>query len=801
MNTRQMLKPAILLLIPILLLSTGNALAARKTFTIGVVTDGPLARYQDVVTIYQKEITAMASSEFDVKFPASKKLDGGWTLQGVNQAIDRLLADPQVDFVITLGEVATHEVCQRRNLPKPVIAPFVIDAEVQQLPIKGDASGVKNLSYINTYRSFDQAIKRFQEVVPFKRLAALVDTFATESIPSLQRLVGPIARKAQIRIEVIRVTDSAEKALERIPPGVDAVMTTALPRLSSAEFKALTDGLIDRRLPSMSVTDYEEVEDGILFTTVPSSSKQQLARNVAINTYEVLRGEPAGGLSTAFSEESVLTLNMATARAIGIHPGWRILTEAELLNEEPGDRDQKITLFEAVREALVANLDLAAAGQNVTAGEQSVKERRSGLLPQIGISSQARVIDKDRAENSFGLNPEQLWTGTAAASQLIYSEKTWAGYEIEKHLQNARVEELATIKLDLMQLAATAYLNVLRVKSIERIQKDNLKLTRANLERARVRQSTGVAGPEEVYRWENQIANSRQLVLLAESTTLDAINAVNRILNRPLQAPFSPEEIDFKDPLTAIGSSRPKSYLANEKALYEMRDFMIKEGLAASPEIKQLEAAIEARERSLTAAKRDFWLPTFELAGDVTEEFNRSGAGKDRPLGAEVDSTSWAAGVSGSIPIFTSGGKTATLSRTREELAGLKYQRNSTEQRVEERIYNAVHLVRASYPRIELSRDAARAAQLNLELITDKYIRGTKSIIDLIDAQNQALTADQQAVNAVYDFLIDMMAVQRSISRFLFYESKEAQDEWYERLDNFIQEKRRVRPVLKKSQG
>lgn len=131
-------------------------------------------------------------------------------------------------------------------------------------------------------------------------------------------------------------------------------------------------------------------------------------------------------------------------------------------------------------------------------------------------------------------------------------------------------------------------------------------------------------------------------------------------------------------------------------------------------------------------------------------------------------------------------------------MAGLKYQRDSTEQRVEERIYNAVHLVRASYPRIGLSRDAARAAQLNLELITDKYTRGTKTIIDLIDAQNQALTSDQQAVNAVYDFLIDMMTVQRSISRFLFYESKADQDTWYDQLDNFIQEKRRVRPALKK---
>jgi len=229
-----------------------------------------------------------------------------------------------------------------------------------------------------------------------------------------------------------------------------------------------------------------------------------------------------------------------------------------------------------------------------------------------------------------------------------------------------------------------------------------------------------------------------------------------------------------------------------------MRDFLIGEGLADSPEIKQLDAAIEARQRSVVAAKRDLWLPTFELGGGVTEEFSRSGAGSDRPAGLTTDSTFWTAGVSGSIPLFTSGRKTSTLRRTREELAGLKLARNSTEQRIEERIFNAVHLVRASYPSMGLSKDGARAAHLNLDLVTENYSRGTKSIIDLLDAQNSALTSDQQAVNAVYDFLIDMMSVQRAMGRFLFYESRAEQDAWYDRLDAFIQEKRKVRPKLKK---
>lgn len=93
-----------------------------------------------------------------------------------------------------------------------------------------------------------------------------------------------------------------------------------------------------------------------------------------------------------------------------------------------------------------------------------------------------------------------------------------------------------------------------------------------------------------------------------------------------------------------------------------------------------------------------------------------------------------------------------------------------------------MHLLRASYPGIRLSRDAADADGSNLELVTDAYVRGIKSIIDLIDAQNQYLVADQQAANAVYDFLIDIMTMQRSIGNFIIFATPEKLDGWMERL-------------------
>ncbi len=504
-----------------------------------------------------------------------------------------------------------------------------------------------------------------------------------------------------------------------------------------------------------------------------------------------MRGENAGTLPVAISLGEKLTINMATARRIDVSPTWKVLTEAELLNEEPVITERVLTLDTVVKEALSANLDLAVADRDVSAGKQRVFEARSQLLPQIGIGSQASVIDEDRAETSLGQQPQRLWTGTAAGTQLIYSDKTWSNYTVQKHIQTSRQEERATVKLDIIQAATTAYLNFLRTKAIERIQKENLKLTRENLERARIRESIGAAGPEEVFRWESEIANRRQFVLTSESIRLDAISALNRILNRPLSESFSAKEADQLYPAIFVKDKRFFEYLANPRNIGLLRDFLVQEGLSQAPELKGLDAAIAARKRILTSARRGFWVPDVELKGNVTETFAKEGAGSNPGSIGPVslpgkDDTDWSAGVFLTFPLFTSGGKTATLKRTREELVRLSLEQDATADRIEERVINAVNLMRASYPSISLSKDATVAAQKNLKLVTDSYTRGIKSIIDLLDAQNQALVDDQRAANAIYDFLIDLMLVQRSVGRFIFFLSSDEQRIWSQKTNRFF---------------
>ena len=768
------------------LFSTVSMTAAIPTARIGIVSDGPCVECPEIVDLFKQEILAASALEFDIRIPADKTVDGNWTVSGVRQAIAQLLSDADVDLVIALGAVASNEVSKHRDLKKPVIAPFVTDADIQKLPHKGNASGIKNFNYINTLKSVDRSIQTFRDIVPFSRLAILADSFQIEAIPELSKLVRNLANEFTLDVNLIGVDTSAEAALKQIPDSTQAVFVGSLFRLTAAEFQKLTDGLIARKLPSFALWGRDDVERGLLASMVPKASLQHLARSVAVNILDILRGEDAGTLPVAFSQGEQLTINMATARAIDIYPSLSVLTEADLLNEERLDIQRKLTLEQAVQEAIAANLDLSAADRNVVAGQQQVLQARSQLLPQVDIGTKATLIDDDRARALSGANPERTWTGSATATQLLYSDKIWSNYSVEKYLQDSRTEGRDAVKLDIIEAAASAYLNVLRAKAIERIQKDNLKLVRANLERARVRVSIGIAGPDEVYRWETEIANSRQAVLDAESSRLDAMNALNRLLNRPQQELFIATETQLSDPLLVVSDKLFFNLVSKPKNFQIFRDFMVQEGLEIAPELSQIDADIAARERVLISAKRDYWLPTFSLKGNVTELFADGGVGTRDQAATGLNDTEWSAGVYATLPLFEGGAKGADLRKTREELAGLNIFRDATAQRIEQRIHNAVNKTRTSYPGIRLSRDAAEASHRNFKLITDSYARGIKSIIDLLDAQNLALVADQREANAVYNFLVDLMSLQRAVGKFGLFLSVQEREDWLNKMEDYF---------------
>ena len=761
--------------------------AAPPHFNIGILTDGPIFDGANFIKKFQKEIRNVAEKEYSVSFPKSLSRQADGTMGGVKRQLNSLLNNPKTDLILALGPLASTEAIKRTEPQKPIIAPFVIDAEMQKAPKDGPGSGVHNLTYVDLGIPFETELMEFRKLVPFNTLAILVDQRDLKANPNMIKTVKSLGFEHSVTIHLVPVGLSGTEAVQNIPEDTQAVLVSPLWQISSKEFSSLSNGLISRKLPSFSMWGHEYVKQGLLATNTPADLKENLARTVSIIVQEILLGEDIATIPVGFSKSSKLTINMATARAIGVYPSIGVMLGATLLNEEKKEISRSLNLTKVVQSALSSNLDLSVEEQKVAAGSYAVNEARSPLLPQLGIASRGRVIDSDLAKIGQGANPERAWTAGASATQTIYSENEWAGYTIEKYQQSGRESDRDSVRLDIIYDASIAYLNVLRQKTIELLQKDNLQLTQANLERASIRLDTGVAGPDELYRWQTKVANDIQIVLREESQTLDVMQNLNRILNRPLLEEFVAEEMDLSDPMLITGNQLFYTLFHNPRDFRDFQQFTIKEGLTASPELKAIDADIASQERLVVKSKRDYWVPTVSLQGDVEHYLSTSGDGQRDEDFNGLDDTDWSVGVYASLPLFEGGRKSATMSKAKIELNRLMIQRKSFEERLSQTILVASNNTRASYPSINLSRDAAYAARLNLQLVTDSYVEGIKSIIELLDAQTQALNSDLAAANAVYNFLIDLMGVQRSIGNFIIFLPEVEQQEWLQRAKNFVQ--------------
>lgn len=776
--------------------------AAAAPLRIGVVLDGPWAGNAPLLDLFKTEVAALTSGEFPVSFPADKTITADWTMAGVKGATDKLLKDPEVDLLLAIGVLTSHDLAHRGPLPKPTVAPFTVDRAIQGYPLRQTTSGVRNFCYLASPSPIRRDMQAFSELLPFRRLAVLTNRPYLDAIPALTDELAANLTSKGIEMTAIAVDSSAEAVLAALPKDIDAVYVTPLLRLPQTELQILIEGLKSRGLPSFSYFGHSEVQQGILAGAAPKSDFPRLARRTALTIQSILLGKDPGELPVFFSQEDRLSINMRTARAIGFSPTWEQLIEAELIAEEADGPARELTLAQTVKEALNINLDLAAADRRIAAGEAEVRKARATLLPQLAVVANGLLLDEDRAEASFGSQAERSVSGALVLEQSLYSEARRTNYHVVGQQQQARLQERQQLRLDIVQAAAAGYLNVLRAKTLQTIQTNNLRVTRSNLTLALRRQAVGFSGPAEVYRWESQLARDRKAVVQAETQRSLAEIALNRLLQRPAEEAFTTAEVDLGAPEFLVSNQRLEPYLATPAAFARYRDFMVQEGLSELPELKRIDRAIDAQERIRLAARRSFWTPEVTLRAGLSQQLYEGGAGVDSPLSdtllpieiPQANDTDWSVDLSLALPLFTSGARSAELQQASEELARLHIERQALSDRFEQRIRSALQRARASHTIIGLSGQGATAARKNLGLVTDAYSRGLVSIIELIDAQNAALVADSVAASSVYNFFIDLTEVQRAVGRFDIFLGPQQREDWFGRLENFWRQDATVAP-------
>lgn len=794
---------------------TPSAAPSGETVTVALlVDDGPVA--DSLERHFREEVGSL----FSGRRPVQVEPVNASTTMGQGQAALLQTADA----VVAIGPVSSRRLCTADSST----AANRIAVPTGSGLFAPEASGAEHRCTIaGPSRWASDHLQAFQTVTSFDDLKIVVDARVADAFDPLPRQVLRAQETPSVEVTVVPVSLDSQNvsAIADDLAGSDeagstpAVYLDHVDRWSSGEVQTLTRALADRSIPVFAHNPAYVRRHGAL--AAPDVTEQIRARQAALAVETLVTGGPAPvemeqtersvsrqdrARASVSSAGAPLIVNRAVADAQQIPLPWSLQVEAQFIDHipweatDPASRDtpEPLSLAQSMRVSIRSNLELQAKRQTTDAQANRVDVARSRLLPQVNVSATGRTVSEDVASASLGSQPEREVTSALSFRQVIFNEPAFAELSVERRMQAMREFERRSTRLDAAQDAADAYVGVLQARAAVKIQRENVRVVRTNLEAARSRRAAGEAGPQEVSRLQTQVARAEQGLLEALGRERAAEIQYNRVLDRPLAAPVELDRETGVDPRPVLRQFPYTDFFAEVQQTSSFRRFWVKEAHTQAPEVQAVERLVSARERQVTSANRSFWMPTLALEGALSGRVAEGGSGTsgvDLPLSGSGSGGStlptppdeqWSLSLTASFPLFNGTERAARKRQASDQLKATRTRRAIAETGVEQRVRTALVNLETSYEAVQRALRASDAAQRTLDVVEAAYQEGTATLVDLIDAQSAALATRQEASNAAYGLIRDWTAVQRAAGSFRVLRTAEEQRDFNERLRSFL---------------
>jgi outer membrane protein len=388
------------------------------------------------------------------------------------------------------------------------------------------------------------------------------------------------------------------------------------------------------------------------------------------------------------------------------------------------------TLRDALAQAYATNPDLAGERANQRANDENVPIARSQGLP--GVSSTGSVNDSVYDTDSSTVAPSRRMDLGINLSQPIYS-----GGAVRNSVRAAdtRVSagraNLRGTESDVFTQTVTAYVNVLRDESVVRLNQQNVHVLEVNLQATRDRFEVGDLTRTDVAQSEARLALAQSQLRNAEAQLIGSRETYIRVVGTPPGVLAPPPDLP----------NLPDDVQSAEQT-----------ALANNPFLEAAQLARDASRYDVNVAKAGR-LPQVSLGvGGTYYNYLGSLSSQAAALtGLQRDGFATTLGAQVSVPIFQGGRPAAQVRQAQARQAAAIESVTLTERGVIAQARSAYASYQSSLRVIESSRVAVEANRLSLEGVRAENSVGTRTILDILNAEQELLNSQVQYVTAARD--------------------------------------------------
>ncbi|MCX8226344.1 MAG: TolC family protein [Sulfitobacter sp.] len=334
-------------------------------------------------------------------------------------------------------------------------------------------------------------------------------------------------------------------------------------------------------------------------------------------------------------------------------------------------------------------------------GAAALREAQAGLLAETGAFS---------PQISLGLRPKnQAGFGSSvfvSVSQIIYDGGASVSRKTAAH---ARVLGGVAGQLDAgSQAALTAvetWAAVARARALVIVADASLAALETTTAQIEERTGAGLGSSADALTAQSRLANDRVAVVAARSEVARAEAVFAEVFGQPPMSNLN---------LPAIAPKAPSG------------------GTEGNPTLRRAEAAVLAAqaEHTATLAGR---MPTLSLAVSATP-------GSDAIVGFASERL-----------LSPSNGHTARIAIAKARIGARQAELDATQRELESRLRILSAEVQAVGERLTSTRNATEANRANLVVAREQFHAGRRSLIELQDAEREALASERQKILAEYE--------------------------------------------------
>ena len=396
------------------------------------------------------------------------------------------------------------------------------------------------------------------------------------------------------------------------------------------------------------------------------------------------------------------------------------------------------TLEDAFVLAYETNPALMAARAELRQVDEQAPQARGGWRPQVSLSSGVGFTDVESESNGNTTVDDQSYPRDLSASvnQPLYTfGRVDATVKAADTTIEAQRADLFDTEQDTFVAAASAYLAVIREIATLDLQRANLERLLRQLEVTESRFAIEDLTRTDVAQAEARVAEARADVTRADADLTRARVTFERVIGLP------PRTLTVPDLPAGLPDSRDRAV-----------------EIARAENFTLIQARFQERaaEFERDAAEREL-LPSVALVTELNRSNDTGG----------LDNESWTATatVRLSVPLYQAGVVYSQARAARENVRRLRFTAIEQERVASENAANAFELYLSNLSQFDALQAQIDAATIALEGVRQESAVGARTVIDVLDAEQDLLDAQVRLVQARHDALVSSYQLLAEIGR------------------------------------